>query len=232
MEIGRFGAGHSRKALEALVRTRPGACWLLLGSAPALQAWFSAQALPALVLGSCAAGVDLPSIDLDYRAVGWHAAGQISRSGLGGGPAAVILPETVLAGDEAALRGEPAPAVVHWPAETAGGCAALDRLLAARPRPAAFFVLRPGQALTVLTHLLRRGIRVPGEASILSRDSEPLLRFAVPDLARYESDRLFLARRALRMARALAAGTLRKPWPAVRLMPVFHRGGTLEPTGG
>ncbi len=228
----RLASPRPQRRVAALVAARPGVCWVLAGSTPELQAWFARSGVPTLVLGSGTEPGVLPSVDLDYRAVGWHAAGQLLRAGC----RRIILaqPPRLLPGDEAthaglaaylAHRGEPPPMVLRWPSATAG-CATLDRALQSGGKPG-FLSLRPLLTLTLLTHLLRRGIRLPQEAALISRDSEPFLQAALPSPARYESTPEARVRRAARILHALAAGTLRPPWPEVRLMPGFTPGQTL-----
>ena len=55
------------------------------------------------------------------------------------------------------------------------------------PRIDGLLVGRAGNALTVLTHLLRTGIRVPGDIALISRDDDPFLAHTDPAVARYGS---------------------------------------------
>ena len=81
-------------------------------------------------------------------------------------------------------------------------------------------VARSSHALTVLTALLRLGVRVPEEISLISRDDDLFLSRTVPQICRYSSDPQQWARQIARRVRALAEGT-DLPLPSARLMPRF-----------
>ncbi|MFI5335352.1 MAG: substrate-binding domain-containing protein [Opitutales bacterium] len=220
--------------LDRLTAGRPGTCWLLLGSTAPIQHWFARQGLVTLVLGTCHAGVSLPAIDLDYRAVGWHAAGHLLK--FGHRQLALLEPAHPLAGDLACREGflaycarsSPPPRVtlLRLPGETDGLRDALDRLMARRPRPTAIFCLWQPQSLTVLLQLLSRGWRVPQDVSLLARDLHPAMEQAWPDLAHYGRPVSVLAARAVRLTQGLLAG--RKPAALfTSVAPEFMPGRTL-----
>lgn len=74
-------AEHPVHALaELTTRLRP-AAWLLYLSTHAMQTWFSARGLPAVIPGTRYADVRLPSVDVDYRATCRHAVGRFLAQG-------------------------------------------------------------------------------------------------------------------------------------------------------
>lgn len=228
-------AARPARVLEGLVRRAPAAAWLLYLSTDAMQRWFQERSLPCLLAGSCAPGIQLPSVDVDYRAVCRHAAGRMFARGCH--RPALVLPEGDYAGDresEAGFReawagssvavGE--PLVLRHDETPAGLSAQLDAARKPATGTDGFLVARSGHALTALTHLLRRGVRVPQNVAVISRDDDAFLDFVVPRVARYVSDPAQFARRLSRAALTLAQqGTA--PIRPVRLMPRFVAGETL-----
>jgi LacI family transcriptional regulator len=223
------------RALESVVRRFSAAAWLLYLSTGEMQRWFQDRGLPCLVAGSCASATQLPSGDVDYRAVCRHAAGQLLARG--GRHPALVLPQGDYAGDrdsEAGFReawerssvvsGE--PLIVRHDGTTSGLCAQLNAALKPSVGADGFIVARSGHALTALTHLLRRGVRVPEDVAVISRDDDAFLDFVVPRVARYASDPAQFASRLSRAAIALVQQGMASS-RAVRLMPRYVAGETV-----
>ena len=117
--------------------------------------------------------------------------------------------------------------VVRHDASVAGVCAKVDRLLGASEAPTAFLIARSAHALTVLTHLQRRGVKVPQDVVLFSRDDDAYLQHVVPALARYTSRPQQFARKVGEaLVQVLERGS--KPARPVRLMPEFLRGETAK----
>lgn len=145
-----------------------------------VQQWFVRRQLPCLVVGSCAHGVPLPSVDADYRAACRHAGALLRRKGhrriapfrpdgdFGGDleePADTLLEATQ------ATNREPAGAAAHTrPASRA----LLEKAPPAR-RPMALCRGRTVHVLTVglgISHAARHK-RIPQDMAVISRDNEP-----------------------------------------------------------
>ncbi|HEY1174352.1 MAG TPA: substrate-binding domain-containing protein [Verrucomicrobiae bacterium] len=229
----RPSAYHAKaeKAWEELAASHPSAAWVLFLSNEPMQRWFAARKIPALVVGSCPADNPLPSVDVDYRAACRHAAQWFS--GHGHKRLALLLPASGCPGDqeseegfcEGALKGE--VKIVRHDETVAGVCARVDRLIALAEAPTAFLIARSAHALTVLTHLQRRGIKVPQDIALISRDDDAYLQHVVPTLARYTSRPQQFARKVGEaLVQVLERGA--KPGRAVRLMPEFLRGETAK----
>jgi LacI family transcriptional regulator len=220
----------AEKAWTELVQSHPSAAWVLFLSNEPMQRWFAEHKVPALVVGSCPPGDPLPSVDVDYRAACRHAAQWFT--GHGHKRLALLLPASGCPGDEESEQGFREGAagggevkVVRHDATVTGVCARVDRLLAAAETPTAFLVARSAHALTVLTHLQRKGIKVPQEVALISRDEDPYLQHAVPAVARYTSRPQQFARKvgeALVQVLEPTGGRVK----VVRLMPEFARGET------
>lgn len=230
----RLAGPRPEARLRQLTTQHPHACWIMIASTAPMQRWFARSGLPALVLGTTHAGVRLPSIDINYRAVGWHAAGVALQHGHR--QLALVMPAQPLAGDLACLAGMQAYVAQASPAATlltisAGNDPAelhrkLDRALASAARPTVLFSLLQSHSLSILLHLLEHGHRVPGHVSLITRDLHPLLESARPDLAHYSRPTSQLVSRALRLTQALLSG---RPVPAQPslITPVFIPGRTL-----
>lgn len=222
-------------ALAGLVVRAPAAVWVLFRSASETQRWFVEKMRPCLVVGTCAPTVELPSVDTDYRATARHAAGLMWRRGHR--RAALLLPRGAFGGDAeteagfrevfAASTSEPGRALVL---QHDGSVAGVESCVASALRPphpaTAFLVARTVHVLTVTTHLLRRGLRIPQDVAVISRDDDAFLEFVTPAVTRYVISPESFARRLLRPVIQLAQTgfALTKP---VRLMPRFVAGETI-----
>ena len=231
----RLGRKDPGRYLAKLVAEHGRACWLIDNSSAGIQNWFEQARLPTLVLGSCYSGVRLPSIDTDYHAIGRHAASHLIRHGHR--RLALILGPHAKPGDLAcrdsliqALADSHRPMAVVEIAATldlARLRLELDRMLARRPRPTVVFTMLPEITQTVLVHLLHAGVRVPGEISIISRDSHALFDVGAPELTRYVSSNVKKAHAVVRLVQSLVAGRPVSAKP-ILLTPTFVPGGTFS----
>jgi DNA-binding LacI/PurR family transcriptional regulator len=214
-------------ALEKLIGQNPASAWLILGSKEPMQRWFIRQHVPCLVLGSCAPAIALPSVDVDYHAACHHAGALLWRKGHR--HIALVLPQDAYGGDlasEAGLReslqGFPGThlRVLRHNGTAANLCTLIDKALQVPDPPTAYLVAHAMPVLTTLTHLLRRGRRIPQDIALISRDDDPFVQSTSPSLACYVINRILIARRASMAVRQLVeTGTL--PANAIRLIPKF-----------
>lgn len=224
------------RQLQALVAGRRHVCWLLMACPAPIQRWFAQASVPALVVGSCVPGVNLPSVDTDYRALGWHAAGSMIKHGHR--HIALMQHRQLLAGDMNTFEGVRSYVAKTAPATTVSQIlidsdfsnlrARLTQALSVRQRPTALFCVRSTATVGSLVHLLRLGFRVPDDIALVSRDSHVLLDTVLPDITRYSDVSLRQAKRTVRLAQALLAGQTLPPRPSL-VMPSFIRGETLGP---
>lgn len=220
-------------ALEKMVHEKPAAVWISLGSKEAMQHWFLGRQLPLLVIGSCKPGIALTSLDKDYRAVCRHAGDLLWRKGHR--KFVLVMPKDVYDGDvdseegfREALDGHAGGSlqVMRHDGSAAHLRAMLDKALQ-KPAPAAgYLVLHPIDALTVTTHLMRRGLRIPKDAAVLCRDDEIYLQHTSPVISRYAVDPAAFARQVAKVARDLAKAGHLAP-RAIRLIPELAAGETV-----
>jgi DNA-binding LacI/PurR family transcriptional regulator len=229
-----LGRKHPERRLEELVAGRHGVCWLLVLASAPMQRWFEKSGVPAMVIGSCHQGVKLPSVDADYRAIGWHAAGGIAK--LGHRHAAFLFPQRPMPGDLACRDGFLAylarrnRAIVLTEVPIPEGQSAvltkIQRLLLQDSPPTAFLSLSPRNTFTILIYLLQAEVKIPQDVSVVACNTHLLLEETVPGLARYRVSSAKLALRVVRIARSLLAGHAVPP-KANLIMPKFVRGASL-----
>jgi DNA-binding LacI/PurR family transcriptional regulator len=103
---------------------------------------------------------------------------------------------------------------------------ALKRLLDRDKPPSALVVCNSNVYLSAATLLAQRGLRVPQDISLISRDDDPFLRYVAPSPARYVVDPHTFAKKMLgSLLQLLSHG------PALRasapLLPKFATGGSI-----
>ena len=226
-------AAHPARALEALTTRSQAAAWILFGSLEPMQTWFIRRQLPCLVVGSCVAGVTLPSIDVAHRATCRHAAGMLRRKGHH--RIAFVRPEGDYGGDTDSEEGlregmrddeKGSIQILRHNGTAPHLLSVLDAALRSPQPPTACVVARAVHVLTVVTHLMQRGRRIPQDMAVVSRDDESFLEHVTPTVTRYAANPVQFARRVSMAARQLAENGALPP-RAIRLMPKVVRGETL-----
>lgn len=231
----RWYSRRPEKDLAALTHQMPAAAWVLFVTNERMQRWFAASDLPGVLSGSSHAGIDLPSVDFDYRAVCRHAAGQFLLRGHR--RLVLLIQASGAAGDEESEAGflealhskagaGVTPIIARHDGTPEGILHRLDAILGQKPVPTAFLVARSMSALLVASELMRRGIRVPQDAAVIARDSDHFLAYFSPALARYRADPDVHARRLARLVIQLARGALQRS-RQIRIMPEFLKGESL-----
>lgn len=226
--------------LGQLCRDQRPSVWLLWRSTREMQAWFMRKGLRHVVVGTAFDRNASPSVDIDHGATARHAATTFGR--IGHTRLAVLVQESTLAGDQESVAAFAAAAaeyegraLISTAISHDGTPRAIfrcvDRLLDSSPRPTAIFSAGGLQTIAIMTRLLERGIAVPGEISVISRDDDPALDFITPSPARYYRPPIKFARGIFRqIERQLAV-----PGAAAsthRIFPEFLRKDTLAPPRG
>ena len=223
---------NSGPALRKLTDLNPHGCWILVLSTESLQEWFLRSRLPCIVAGTCYPSVDLVSVDVDHRAGCRHAAGMLLR--LGHRHIALLNRRVRQAGDLESELGfvegvrfsahpDAFPLVVYHESSIKSIGLCLGRLMDKPNRPTALLVANPYYYLTVTSHLMQLGWRIPHDISVLSRDEDPFLSFLLPTPSRYTIPAHLYARRLLRpIAEMLERGGATRR--TIRIMPDFIKG--------
>lgn len=230
--IARAYAPRCGRVLADLMRGFPIAGWVIYLSTPAMQRWFMERELPCVLAGSRHPGIRLPSVDIDYHAACFHAAGLFHARGHR--CQALLNASNSAAGDRESEQGflervNKTPGLeglsVYHDGTARGVCQKLDQLLHRPQPPTAFLVSRPMHALTAAGHLIRRGVRLPQDAVLVARDHEYFLDHAVPSIACYRADPVLFARKISRVVLSQLGGRSSQTLD-YRLMPEFLRGET------
>ena len=222
------------RAMTELTRAYPTAKWVLIGSKAPLQQWMIKHGKSCFITGSCDPAVGLPSIDLDFQSVCRHAVGVLRRKGHS--HIALVQPQNAYGGDIDSERAfletihQPGNGVRHTvlchDRTAAHLSGTLDAALRDPAPPTAFLVAYPTHAITVITHLMKQGKRIPRDAAIISRDGDRYLEAIVPKVAHYRLDEEKFARRAAAAVRKWIEGAPHAP-RTIRLMPEFITGETV-----
>ena len=227
------------RILDRLVESNSHSCWVLVLSSRAMQRWFEARKIPCVLAGSCHAGINLPSVDVDHRAVSRHAAGVL----LGAGHRYLTLfnPASRHAGDQQTeigffegIRQSPHPdvamaSVVYHDVDSASVEKCLQRIFQSGPphRPTALVISNAYAYLTAFSFLATRGLRVPQDVSLISRDDDPFLDYIKPTPARYLNQPDAYARKLA--SQVLSIGTTRQGESRKAFMlPEFFPGGSIS----
>lgn len=201
-----LGSDKPQIALKALEKKMHSGPYILALTSREVQEWFVARGIPSLILGSAFHGINLPTIECNYPALGRHAAGTLL--GKGHRQIALIAPARPLAGDletEIAFREEIARLnsddrkciIIRQGSDPAALLAKWSKLQGETPPITAIFSIYPSAALAILGQLISQQIPVPGKISLLCRDGDPLCEWMHPHLAHY---RLPLKRFASRLS--------------------------------
>ncbi len=224
------------QALERLVAQEAPEVWLLTLSSHPTQSWFAQRGLPCYVAGSSFADVALPSFDLDCRFTCRHAAGVLFR--LGHQRIGLISRESQNAGDIESELGflegvrsfsqrEDLAEVVRPREDTVSHSRALTRFLDRKEPITGIVVANSYSYLTVASLLGQRGLRIPRDVSLISRDDDLFLQYLDPLPARYVASPQAVAMKILGPILRLAAGIAVPPGQKMRMLPNFEPGGSI-----
>lgn len=222
------------KALRKLTGNEPQRAWVLASSTAEIQAWFESNQRNAVIVGSPRRSCSLPSIDVDYRAVGRHAAGEFLRARHR--KIAILIGSPALGGDTECVAGfkEAVDAhrndqaefiVVKHTYSSESIHRSVQILLRRKSPPTAILVANSMHYLAVHTALLKLGVNIPEEMTLISRDDDPFLQFVHPEPSRYACPPALMAkhigRQILRIGREPNGPTVNE-----KLVPAFIARGT------
>lgn len=223
--------------LVELIGQAHASVWVLYRASRKVQAWFYAQGIPAVIMGSSYPGLELPSVDIDFRATCRHATNLLLARRHRPDRLILLVPEGDLAGIEESKSGfleavgaENTKGIsVHQEGRDAV-CRVIDRLCRdPRRRPTGIIVQRPIYAHTVIGQLLvKHRLSIPGDISVVALDDGPSLQFAVPSITRYTKGSEQYAHRLHKISINVLQGNMPRT-PQVRFMPEWIKGETLGP---
>ncbi|MBP7140270.1 MAG: substrate-binding domain-containing protein [Opitutaceae bacterium] len=245
----RFSRTRPGLVMPRLVRSRPNACWVAIMAGRRLQEWLAKSDAPVVLYGNRYADLRIPSVGIDYRACVRHATAQLLARGHRHIVFVNFDPER--AGDQESMSGffeafaafksnsgaggllggrnSPEPVVISRPDDDIAALRRqLDRLVAMRPGPTAFIVSRTHHYATVATHLMRKGLMIPRDVSLISRGDDPFLHFLSPAPAHYRVNIDLLGRRLFRCVQQMTAGA-EAPCDRLEVVPDYIAGETIGP---
>lgn len=225
------------RKLEDFIRRYRVLCCVLLSVSKELQQWFAERPFPALVLGSCHAGVTLPSLDTGYRSVCRHAAGIFLSKGHR--RIALVVPNSGVAGDLASeegfreaieqrrQQGDARAIIVRHNGTAQNISYKLDALFSSDDAPTALLVAKPQHVFIVVIYLLKRGLSVPDTVSLIARDHDRIFEAVSPPISHYKCESDAFEHRLSRMILQLAREHHLPP-EASLVFPKYFPGGTVK----
>jgi DNA-binding LacI/PurR family transcriptional regulator len=202
----RYFSQNPGKAIARLNSEHPHTCWVLAHSNERVQQWYHDNHIPCLIAGSCHPGLDMPYVDLDYFAVCRHAVGAMLRKGHR--RLAMLTKLSQRAGDLQSEAGfsagtrQPAysdisSVILRHDGTVESVNYALKRMFDLVTPPTVVLVANPAYYLTALTFLAQRGLKVPADVSLISRDDDVFLPYVNPVPTRYSVNPKTFAKRLL-----------------------------------
>ena len=227
---------HPAKALAKLTLDHPQSAWILAGCVEPTQRWFSRTSFPTIVVGTCHGNVVLPDVDLDFLAIGRHAAGRIMAHRhrraalfLTSAPGCFTSEAETERGFREVFEQAGGEVVTVYHERTRDSLVRALRRLFSRPTPpTALVVINSLAYLTTTSFLTQRGLRVPQDLSVIALNDDAFMTALMPDPTRYHASPHVLARRILKLLMQVVEGqpSFRSQ---VRIMPDFIVGTSLRP---
>jgi len=224
--------------LQELVGREDSDCWALLGPPESVQIFFANKHLPCIIDGIAIPGLPLPDFEVDYAALYRHAISQLQGAGhrriclITTSHSAKINPESIRIFRSAVARYPAIPGGSWEPIRTYDGTSdhffALLRslFLSKKPAPTALIVAYIKRVAGTMTWLMKHGIRIPEDVSIIGRDYEEPLECLYPLPAHYRQP----PSAAHRFLKAILAIVDRKHVHShKRIMVEFVAGQTVAP---
>jgi DNA-binding LacI/PurR family transcriptional regulator len=181
--------------IDKLLATRKAACWIVFAGNQHIQELFSGNRVNSFLVGTPHPGIDMPYIDIDFRAACRHAVGQLLR--LGHKNIALIARNVKFPGTMASIEGFQEVANLH----SAGKISAqvikfeddvstiaplLKKLMKSTSAPTGVVTISAELALMALTSFISNGLSVPKDVSLISRDFRHFLQYTTPPISGYD----------------------------------------------
>jgi DNA-binding LacI/PurR family transcriptional regulator len=232
-----FHLQNPDRQLERLVRAHPSTAWVLYLASEQIQRWFDRNGIPTLIYGSAFPGVKLPFVVSDWGAAAFHAGVQLIRQGhrtIGILEYHERFPGLIAEerGLEQALAplGDQGRLLVFKDDRTPETVAAsLERAFSLKERPTALVVTAAAQLLTCYSWLVSRGIRIPGDVSVVSLANDSWFAELHPPLCHYKPDSKMMSRNiAQRVLELVSSGLVTRD--SIRVPMGYVPGSTIGPS--
>ncbi|HCR28766.1 MAG TPA: hypothetical protein DIV79_01950 [Opitutae bacterium] len=210
-------------------------CWLLHTCNQAIQFEFQNTRNQSIICGSPFEGIDLPSIDVDFRALGRHAAGAIIAKGhrhIG-----FVSGKEPFPGDAKLLEGfregisrsssNATFKLTRYSNPRHSYASFFNRISSHKDPTTALFIDCPYQLLNLHSQAAKTGTRIPEDLSIVCRQGTDFLNYIAPDVTRYEFNTKEMARKVHQEIESAVRGDSLKD-RRVLVLPDFHEGQTLK----
>ena len=217
-------------ALTSLINDLPNATWVLHQCPESIQSWFQDQGLPAIIFGSAFPEVTLPCVDADHVAGVRHAASQLIR--LGHRHIALLIPRTTLAGAQLAELGltqaleqtqtDVKYTVLGHDFDIPRLTSKLSSTFRVEDPPTAIIVQNHHHFLTVYSHLMSLGLKIPQHVSLISMTSDPSIERLSPTPTSYST-----GTKLLRSLASTITNIRHKSMGNIHILPEFAKGETI-----
>jgi DNA-binding LacI/PurR family transcriptional regulator len=225
----------AERSLARLVARNPNGVWILVHSSRVIQRWFSLSGTPVVVIGSRHEGCDLPHVVVNMEAVCRHAAGELIR--LGHRRIALVRLKTDRAGDwesdQGFLRGSQrvsgsvAARIVFYDEDTPIAITrTLQRMMRTADPPTGILMAHASGYATAATWLAERGLRIPQDVSLISREDDSFLKYLIPRPAAYQYSPRSFALKIDSLVQQLISQPART-FSGVYIIPRYARGNSV-----
>jgi LacI family transcriptional regulator len=224
--------------IDKLLATRKAACWIVFAGNQHIQELFSRKSVNSFLVGTPHSGIDLPYIDIDFKAACRHAAGQLLR--LGHKNIALIARNVKFPGTMASVEGflevagqrqasEVSAQVIKFEDDVRSIAPLLKKLMKSSSAPTGILTISAELALMALTTLMSSGLSVPHDVSLISRDYRHFLQFTNPPIAGYDiNHNLFRKRLTKSILELIDTGTVTTR--AGLIVPEMKAGESIGPS--
>lgn len=219
--------------LQKLVERREADTWILAGASAAAQEWFQNRSLKTILMGGPVPGIRLPFVNDDQEAATRHAANALL--GMKHRNIAYLMRvrgregSIQAMGNETGFRKACASVpnahghVIRHDGQTKAIREHLEVLFTACPGVTGLIVSHAEDVLTTMGWLLEKGIRIPRDVSLISRQWAGFLEHVHPLPASYFTDPREHARKLCRFIFSSGLGFR----PSQRLFPKFFKNESL-----
>ena len=190
-------AGMIQREMEKIILTESPDCWVLLGPPEEVQSLFARYGLACIIDGVTIPGLPLPDFEVDYDALYRHAVNHLQQKGhskivlITTEQSARMNPDSIET--FRSVVGRVSSATMLWqPVHTYDGTSerfhnVLESLfLRSENAPTAIMVATVKRVAGALTWLMNRGLRIPEDVSLISRDFDDLLEGLHPPPSHYK----------------------------------------------